>query len=288
MHTLYKEKIAVKIGQNGISQGKIAKDAFKRAVHALKVFKTVIDQFEVTHIKGVATSAIRNARNGQALLEKIVSETGIVIDVITGDQEAELIYYGVKAAEVLDHRPQLMMDIGGGSVEFIIGDEQKILWKQSFEIGGQRLIDGFHNIDPIPERAIQALEEWLEKRLKPLIQAMETHLPAGLIGCSGTFDTICEIHRAKQGGDSGPLMKSFVIPQDSFHAIHQEFISKSRKERLDIPGMVSMRVDMIVVASCLIKFVLDRLGMKHITACSYALKEGVLFFNHQQTAISDQ
>ena len=285
LHILYKEKIAVKIGKNGISKGLIAKDAMKRALHTLKVFKTVIDQFEVLEVRGVATSAIRSAKNGQDLLDLIKVETGITINRISGEEEAELIYYGARAAVDFGHQPQLIMDIGGGSVEFIIGDGESIYWKQSFEIGAQRLLDKFHQVDPMPEEKEEQLYAWLANELKPLTDAIVLHGPVGLTGCSGTFDTLAEIFAQSRGGDRPLEHKTFNLDRKDYLDIHHELITKNKAQRLEIPGMVTMRVDMIVVASCLIHFVLDRLNCDTITCCSYALKEGILFHNFKEKVI---
>lgn len=285
LRTLYKEKIAVKIGRNGISKGKIAKDAMKRAIHTLEVFKTVIDQFEVKDVRGVATSAIRNARNGKDLLEEIFSRTGIHIEVISGDKEAELIFEGVKAAVNLGMTHQLIMDIGGGSVEFIIGNQEGIVWKKSFEIGAQRLLDKFHRHDPMPPERIEDMFDWLEDELKDLTKAIASFKPTGLIGCSGTFDTLSEIYLQAAEVKKLPDSKTFDFPIKSYHDIHRDLLIKDKPERLKIPGMVSMRVDMIVVASCLISFVIEHLPIEHLTACTYALKEGVLF---SETPITKQ
>ena len=287
LHTLYKEKIAVKIGHNGISDGRIAPDAFKRALHTLGVFRTVIDQFEVTDIRGVATSAIRNASNGKELLSQIKSSVGIDIEMISGKREAELIYYGVRAAGALMNTPQLMMDIGGGSVEFIIGDQQRIYWSHSFEIGAQRLLDKFHDVDPMPTHSIQSMNSWLEIELKELKAAQIKYKPQGFIGCSGTFDTLKDIYLSDQQIRKEINTKCFEIPISAYMKIHAELIQKDRSARLSIPGMLSMRVDMIVVASCLINFVLDQTEMKTIVACEFALKEGLLFYDHQNSSITD-
>ncbi len=276
LNTLYKEKIAVKIGQNGISKGKIAPEAMKRALHALEIFKTVIDQFGVKYVKGVATSAIRNASNGKDLLAEVKERTDIEIEIISGDQEAQLIFEGVKAAMTLTSN-QLVMDIGGGSVEFIIGNQKEVLWKRSFEIGAQRLLDKFHQHDPMPPNDIESMFKWLSTELKALNDAIDLYKPTGLIGCSGTFDTLAEIYLIGTAGRRPADSKTFDLPIKAYHDIHRSLLIKDREERLSIPGMVSMRVDMIVVASCLISFVLENLPINHLTACTYALKEGVLF-----------
>ncbi len=288
INTLYKEKIAVKIGKNGISKGKIASDARKRAIHTLKIFRTVIDLFEVHHVKGVATSAIRSAKNGPDLIAEIKEKTDIDIDIISGEQEAELIYRGVQAAMSIPESPQLVMDIGGGSVEFIIGTGDNILWRHSFEIGAQRLLDKFHQEDPIPSESLTAMDKFLKKNLKELTEAILEHQPTGLIGCSGTFDTLTEIYLKKTNRERNMELKVNSLPLDYYYEIHSDLVSKNREERLSIPGMVTMRVDMIVVASYLIKFVLSHIETESITACSYALKEGLLYTSFEQIPATDQ
>lgn len=282
LKALYKEKIAVKLGQNGISKGKIAKDAQKRALHTLGIYRGIIDQFEVEEVLGIATSAIRNAKNGQDLVAKIKDQTGIEIKVIDGDREAELIYNGVKAAMDLGQENSLIMDIGGGSVEFIIGNQQDILWKQSFEIGAQRLLDQFHKEDPMPAHSLEEIFAFLDRELAPLRAAIKAYRPHALIGCSGTFDTLCSIHEAMNG--SWEQNDSIVqkLPFDAYRNIHRDLLIKNKEDRLHIPGMVSMRVDMIVVASCLISYVTEHLHSDEIVASSYALKEGLLYESEQK------
>ncbi|MCO6360128.1 Ppx/GppA phosphatase family protein [Roseivirga pacifica] len=275
--SLYREKIAVKIGQNGISKGRIAKDAIKRALHTLKVFKTVIDQFGVTEVCGVATSAIRNAKNGQELINEIKSTTGISIDIISGDREAELIFKGVRAAMDMRNTNHLAMDIGGGSVEFIIGNQQEILWKQSFEIGAQRLLDKFHKHDPMPKESVDDMFTFFKTELSELLEAITKHQPEAIVGCSGTFDTLCEIYRKELEIEEKGNGTTYNLPIKNYRDIHRELLIKNKAQRLEIPGMVSMRVDMIVVASCLISFVTEYLPVDEIIASSYALKEGLLY-----------
>ena len=93
---------------------------------------------------------------------------------------------------------QLVMDIGGGSVEFVIGDANGIKWSKSFEIGAQRLLDRYHQKDPIEQSSIDSMNEWLTEQLEDLINAIKTHKPKGLIGCSGTFDTIKSVYTQEQ------------------------------------------------------------------------------------------
>lgn len=282
LKALYKEKIAVKLGQNGISKGRIAKDAMKRALHTLNVYKGIIDQFEVKEVMGIATSAIRNAKNGQELVSRIKAETGINIMIIDGDREAELIYKGVQAAMDIGETNKLIVDIGGGSVEFIIGNKNEILWKRSFEIGAQRLLDQFHKDDPMPSQSVEEIFDFLDRELAPLRVAIKAYRPEALIGCSGTFDTLCAIYRESNGEQVNNERIVQSLPFNEYRNIHRSLLIKNKEERLAIPGMVSMRVDMIVVASCLISYVTEHLHTEKIYASSYALKEGLLYESEQK------
>lgn len=275
---LLKQKIPVKLGKGGISKGKIAPDAYQRALFTLDLFQDEIIRHKVNEVKAMATSAVRHAQNGPELVRDIYHQTGIEVEVVSGDREAELIYLGVKYALRIGQEPSLIMDIGGGSVEFIIASDRQIYWKQSFELGGQRLLDMFYKHDPIAPEEVEALKNYLSKALKSLTLAVMEFKPTTLIGASGTFETLSDI-------DS--LRKGIVVPEESphteeelaiidFYTIYHDILQKNREERLAVPGLIEMRVDMIVVASILIDSILQAYSLEHIRISYYALKEGML------------
>ena len=148
---LHKERVAVKIGENGITKGIITDQAWIRALSTISSFKETMDQNGVKAIFATATSAVRNASNGEALTEEIKKQTGIETKIISGEQEAKTILNGVKEAIELGDEKSLIMDIGGGSIEFIIANQDETFWLKSFEVGGQRLVEKFHNQDPISQ-----------------------------------------------------------------------------------------------------------------------------------------
>lgn len=275
---LHKEKIATKIGEGGISDGIISQAAQDRLLKALFQFKEVLDHYEINpaSVLTIATSAFRNAKNRDEIIRRVKEQTGLCIEVVSGEQEAEYIYYGVKAALKIGKGNALIMDIGGGSVEFILCNEEKMLWKQSFEIGAQRLLDKFMQKDIISPTEIQALESFLEQILAPLSQILQTYPIDVMIGCSGTFDTIDDINHIKKHQKLDLNAKESAFTYQDFALIYQEFLQKNHQERLAIPGMTPMRADMIVVASCLLNFVLCKYHITQIRVSHYALKEGVI------------
>ncbi|MCA6380591.1 MAG: exopolyphosphatase [Cytophagales bacterium] len=273
--TLHQERIAARMGVGGINNGFIKSEAVARVLEALKKLKLTIEKWQVNTVTAFGTSALRSATNGIALIEKIYIETGIKVKIISGEDEAMLIYFGVRSAVPLGSSKSLIVDIGGGSVEFVIANADEMFWKKSVEIGGQRLIEKFQHHDPIlPEERAQ-ITEYLEVQLTPLLSELKKHLPETLVGSSGSFDTLSEIYCHKQGL---PFPKEPETPLTiaGFETIFDELLHKTRSERLAIPGMIEMRVDMIVVACCLIQFLLEKHSFKSIRVSAYSLKEGVL------------
>lgn len=281
------EKIPVKIGKEGINHGIITKDAQQRALDALDVYKEIIDREDITKVYGYATSAFRNAKNGEKFKELIEQKTGIQIDIITGDIEAEFIYNGVKTAFDIGGDHALIMDIGGGSVEFIICNRDHIFWKQSFDIGAQRLLDWFHKIDPIPIKEIEKLNVFFTKELVSLKEQIELFKPNCLIGSSGTFDTLSEIYQHQINrflkGDETEL----PLTVEGFEKSYQQIICSDKKSRLKIPGMLKMRADMIVVVTTLVKYVIDTYKINQIRVSAHSLKEGMIYAIQQSMIRSD-
>ncbi|MTI31466.1 exopolyphosphatase [Xanthovirga aplysinae] len=273
---LYKEKRAVKIGKGGINEGIITDQAKQRALTTLSEFKKIIEKENIDIIHTTATSAFRNALNGQQLANQIKERTGIEVKIISGKEEAALIQYGVNKALNIGTTPSLIIDIGGGSVEFIICNNKKTFWKNSFEIGAQRLVELFHQNDPISLEEINALEAYLQEELTELDKNIKKFKPEILIGSSGTFETLSDIHRLAHKIEKVPETTELPITLSSYLDIHQNLLSKNQRERLAIPGMVEMRVEMIVVASCIIHFLIKKYGFSKMRISAYALKEGVL------------
>lgn len=273
---LYSEKVAVKIGEDGINEGVISCEGEERAIEALRKYKYIIEKEKVDRIYGYATSAFRNAANGKALKNRIKAETGFDIHIISGDIEAKYIYQGVRDALDIGNMPALVMDIGGGSVEFIIGNRVNSVWRKSYEIGAQRLLDKFHHIDPIPQTEIDNLEAYFSETLGELFIEIEKYDVQTLIGSSGSFDTLSEIYCAENDIHFDPDAPEFLLDIEHYFKIHDELIRKNKRERLMIPGMIEMRVDMIVVASCLINFIIKKFNIKKIRVSSHSLKEGML------------
>jgi len=273
---LLREREAVKVGKGGINKNLITQDGFARALNTIGKFKTIIDQYSVRKTLAFGTSAIRNAANGQELIAAIRNETGIDARVIDGEEEADLIYRGVRAGLDLGRENSMIVDIGGGSVEFIIANSASVQWKHSFEIGGQRLLEEFQKSDPIGSEDVLKLEQFLEQHLEPLKIQLKKYAPATMVGVSGTFDTLSEMFCMRNNLPYYPHDPETPFDISTFPEIYKDLLTHDRAGRLALPGMIEMRVDMIVVACVLVNFLLHLHEFNNIRVSSYSLKEGVL------------
>lgn len=274
---IYQEQLPVKIGAGGIQQGYITEAALKRGLSALQHFKDIIDEYGITEVKATGTSAIRNARNGGEFLVEVKRRFGFLVNFISGDREAELIYRGVEASFPFPDEPLMVMDIGGGSVEFIIGHKSEILWKQSFEIGAARLLEKFMPSDPLMSEEEKAIDEWLSIQLQPLKSGIQIIQPKMMVGSAGSFETLLEMI-SMDLGLSYPSLTPFAH-EPSPNAIEDFFqlvLKSTEEERRRFRGLVEFRVDMIVVATLLLRHVYHAFGFHRLIASNYALKEGLL------------
>ncbi|AMR27402.1 hypothetical protein A0257_10035 [Hymenobacter psoromatis] len=277
-HVLLRTKVGVRLGEGGISQGEILPAPYDRALQTLRGFKEEIELHQATEVRATATSAMRVSRNGPDLVRDILETTGIQVEVISGEREAELIAKGIRQAVPLGQANHLLMDIGGGSVEFIIANEDTIFWKHSFEIGAQRLLDQFFP-DPsgvFPRAQMQAELEYVADKLAPLTAAVAEFGPlAGLVGSSGSFDTLADLREGHIRREAD-LPPSTELPVADFERHFAQLLTLDHDGRVALPGMFPMRADMLVVASVIVKYVLTTYGLTKITTSASALKEGLL------------
>lgn len=266
---LYKEKRFVKLAEGGIER--IGEGAMQRATSTLLAYRRLLDQYQVKRVKVIGTAALRTASNGPALMQWAATETQLDIEIISGEREAALIQKGVFQSLLDPLDRYVVMDIGGGSVEFIIAEGNEVLWCHSFPVGAAVLLREYHREDPISARELQAIKEFLCKQLAPLKGALEQWPTQWLIGAAGTFDVIADQIAILQ---SSPY--TWEIDPSRFAPLFDELKGMSKKEREQSPWIPDDRVDMIVVASSLIQYVLESYQIKRFTVSVFALKEGMI------------
>ena len=274
---IVKEKQAVKLGKSGLKEGQIMPDAFVRGVRAMVHYKNVIDQHQVTEIKAIATSAMRDSSNSGEFQQEILKSTGIQIDIISGQEEASLIQKGVELTLPEGLEDYVIMDVGGGSTEFIIVKNKLVVWSRSYNLGVSRLLDWLNPSDPIAASERDRLSQRLCLELKDLFRAIATHKTTTLIGSSGSFDSIHDMLEWDLHEDysSNKIDFNEIILSD-FFSLHDKLVASTLKERQFTNGLLPMRTDMMVISSLEIFEVIRATKVNKLFRSSYALKEGLL------------
>lgn len=268
---LYKTTVPVLLGQGRINENMIIPEAFERGICTLKEFKEVITRYQVDMVKAIATSAVRTAVNGQAFVHE-AKKAGIDIQVITGEEEAALIFNGVKALGVI-RQTSLIMDIGGGSTEFIICNEDGLIWKRSYDIGAARLMQRYFHTDPMSDDEQGAIIKRLDDTLDDLKAACARYQPEMLIGSAGAFESFAILlNNGQEIGDT-PFIELDI---SRYEQLSRQLIASTHLERTRMKGLISLRVDMIVIAALLTSYVLKNIGLRALSMSAYDLKMGVL------------
>jgi exopolyphosphatase / guanosine-5'-triphosphate,3'-diphosphate pyrophosphatase len=272
---LFHNKIAVKLGEGGFDDGLIQPHRFARGLDALLVHKAAIDNYECEHTLAFATSALRETSNGKAFIQRAKALFGIEIELISGDREAELIWEGVRKSMNLGEDPVCIMDIGGGSTEFVIANAHTIFWKKSYLLGVSRITETIQPSDKIETSQLRRLEEILHSELTELRTELAAHRVEQLVGSSGSFDTLRAMHYRDAIGETLTSLHA-DIPLDAFQSMHQWLLRSTLADRLKHPAIPGIRAQYMPLAAHLVYFVLGIHPFKRLTHSAYSLKEGAI------------
>jgi exopolyphosphatase / guanosine-5'-triphosphate,3'-diphosphate pyrophosphatase len=272
---LYDGKEPVKLGKGGINKGFITPEAMERGFAAIANHMKTIEAFGANDIRAFATSAMRNAVNGKEFAEQVRQRFGFRTRIIDGDEEAALIYGGIRESVDFGNDTAIIMDIGGGSIEFIICNAEGIFWKRSFELGMARIIEKFEVSDPIKGSEVSAIEAYYAAELTALFEQADRYRPTMLVGASGTFDTLAAMGTHRFGLRSHDK-SSVEIKVEQYRELHELLLHSTAEERMKMPGMEPVRVEMIVPAVIFINFVFHSCGLCTLRQSRYALKEGAM------------
>ncbi len=271
------DKDMVQLGKGGFTAHVLTDEAMEKGVEALKRFVKMAELKEVTKIRAVATSAVREAHNGGEFVDRVMSEIGLDLRVITSEEEAKLIYLGVRHAMDMGRGDNLIIDIGGGSVEFIIGNDQQARFIHSAKLGGSRLAELYGRSDPLRPADIKEMRRHIQRNLAPLY-AFSNTLPSTLrcIGTSGAIKAIgimcAHLRGESYNGETGKLR----FKHSEVKSLLALLSGMTRAERLRVPGMDSRRVDACGPAATLLHLVMKSLGIGELEYCDFALREGVI------------
>jgi exopolyphosphatase / guanosine-5'-triphosphate,3'-diphosphate pyrophosphatase len=271
-----REKEMLRLGDEVSRHGRIPDAAIEHAVDTVRRFKRIADADGAIDVVAKATSAIRSAANGSDVVDRIEEDTGVDVDVISGTEEARLIFAAIRASVVLAPAPALCIDVGGGSVEFTVGDAGGLRWSTSEHLGVGRLTAELVENDPPSKGDRRRLEERIRSTLEPLEPEVAAFAPRMAVGTSGTLNDLARMVTAARTGEVPASSNGLTIARDDFLALHERIIRSTVAERRRMPGLEEQRAELLPAGSMLLAVAMDVFGVKDLTTSDWALREGIV------------
>ncbi|MDX1419790.1 MAG: Ppx/GppA phosphatase family protein [Rubricoccaceae bacterium] len=271
---LTRQKEMVKLGEGEFAEQRLTEAAMERGMEALRTIRSVGEEWGASAYIACATSAIREATNGGAYIDRVRRELGIVIRPITGETEARLIYLAVSHAVDLSE-PSILADVGGGSTEFIVADAAGAHFLCSLPLGAQRLTEQFVTTDPVSRKEFRALRDHVRALLGDVFEAARAHRVRRLVGSSGTLNAIAGVTAAAYGDAQAPLHEQ---PFDAVQVreVTKRLMQSTLDERNATPGVTDRRADQIVAGAVLLDVLLKDLRLERFVVSPDALREGIV------------
>lgn len=275
-----REKETVRLGDRDPDSGELKPAVMKRASTTLRRFQEIARSLNVETIVAVATSAVREAPNGRDFLQQLEDELGLSVSLISGQEEARRIYLGVLSGMELNNQPHIIIDIGGGSTELILGDGHEPRFLSSTKVGAVRLSAEFVTTDPISNAEFQYLQAFVRGNLERAVDELRAQLQPGeqprLVGTAGTIETLAAIHaREKLGMVPNPLT-GYQLSLKDISTIVNRLRKLSNAERAALPGMSERRSEIILAGALILQEAMAMLGMDSLSVCERSLREGII------------
>ncbi len=273
---LVREKEMLRLGDVVSHYGHIPETAADQVVATVRRFRLLAEAAGAMELHAKATSAIRRAENGGALADRIRGETGVSVDVIGGLEEARLIFGAIRSSVLLHPAPALCFDLGGGSLEVMVGDAGSMHWATSVPLGVARLTAELVRSDPPTKGERRALRDHIAEVLAPVAAEVVTFEPKLVVGSSGTLESIATMVAARRPEQSPTSMNQLRFTRKEFLSLHEEIVQSNAAQRLRIPGMDARRVDLIVAGSTVLATAMELFEFDELIVSEWALREGIV------------
>jgi exopolyphosphatase/guanosine-5'-triphosphate,3'-diphosphate pyrophosphatase len=272
-----REKEMLRLGDDVARDGRIPPATTDRAVAAVRRLEQLASGLGALEVTAKATSAIRTASNGSELVDRIEAETGIDVEVISGLEEARLIFAAVRASVVIDPRPALCIDVGGGSVEVMIGDASGMRWATSVPLGVGRLTAELVEHDPPSKSERKALESRVREVLEQLVSDVAVRAPKMAVGTSGTLNDLARMGAAIESGEVPANANGLRVKRETFLELHDQLMHSKAADRRRLPGLEEpRRAELLPAGSTILVTALELFGLDELTVSDWALREGIV------------
>jgi exopolyphosphatase/guanosine-5'-triphosphate,3'-diphosphate pyrophosphatase len=271
-----REKEMVKLGAGVFATHRLSDRAFEHGLEVIQRYVHLAEQVGVDEVITAATSAIREAQNGEEFLRQVVRQTGLLPKIISGSEEARLIFLAVRNSIALKDERTLVFDIGGGSTEAVIGDRQQVLFSDSLPLGVQRLLDMFEDKGPVGSEGRHVLEAHIEFVAQQAIDQIRAIGFDRVIGTSGTIRSLGEAAHLEAGGDSWQSVNAETVGRQAIARLTDDLLDTKLAKRSKFEGISDKRADAIHLGGILLVKLLAMVEAKDLTLCDASLREGMI------------
>jgi exopolyphosphatase/guanosine-5'-triphosphate,3'-diphosphate pyrophosphatase len=272
---VYKDREMVRLGSDdALERGRLAPKAMLKGIAAISRFVEGARARGAERIRAVATSAVREADNGDEFRAQVEVQAGMPLEILSAQEEARLIHLGVASGFPIYDRLACIIDIGGGSTEFIVADGERAYLLDSVKLGSLRLYDRYLR-GKSPQRGARELDKHVAATLRPLIDRVRRYRLDLMIGTSGTIMGLGAIDAAARGLSLGRV-HGYTIELERLEALQRQMLGMTEGERRRMPGMNPRRSDIIVAGNAILIAALRQLGRDEIVVCERALRDGII------------
>lgn len=276
---LHSEKATVRLGERDPETGDLSVEAIDRAFRSLRHNRDLAESYAVEQITTAATSAVREAPNGREFLQALQEQLGLEVDLVSGPEEARLIYLGVLSGMSFGDQPHLIIDIGGGSTELVLADGRDARALTSTRIGAVRLQREFGQPDPLPPQRRSFLKAYIQGALDPAVAELRAALRPGerplLVATSGTAMAMAALAAAE---DPKPPLKlqGYRISRERLDQLVARLLTLTPEQRRALPAINDRRAEIIVPGALILQTAMAMLGAAELVVCDRALREGLI------------
>lgn len=271
-----REKTMVKLGAGVFATNRLSDRAFKLGLETIHRYIQLAEEIGVDQIITAATSAIREAQNGEAFINEVVRQTGISPRIISGKEEARLIFLAVRNSIAFEDDTVLVFDIGGGSTEIVLGKHQDVLFGESLQLGVLRLLDMFEDQGPIGSEGHSVLDAHIQFVAQQTLDQVQEIGFSRMVGTSGTIRTLGEAAHLKANGESLRSVNAEVVQLKHIEALTQDLLEMKLDQRAKVDGISEKRADAIHLGGALLVKLLAMANVQEITLCEASLREGMI------------
>ncbi len=271
-----REKDVVRLGKGSSDMKYLSRPAIRRGLETLSRFKRRADGAKAT-VRAIGTSAIREAINRDKFLLMVKAKTGITVEIASGVEEARLIYLGILQALPVYQEKVLLIDIGGGSTEFLLGKKGQVLYDHSLKLGAVRLTERFFKHGSYSAKTVKQCRIYILGMLNPIARQLRQLDRQVVVGTSGTIQAIATLIRTGRKDEGVTNLNGFSFTREELQPAVARVLDAAAKDSMDeLRELDPARRDIIVAGALILEQLFSELDLKELTVSEYGLREGII------------